>query len=75
MRRMLLRPWKGRVFCGVCAGVAAYFGVDVRLVRILWGMLCMAKGVGIFAYVMASLLIPEQIRCWNAEEGYYEEYC
>ena len=75
MRRILLRPWKGRVLCGVCAGIAAYFDVDVRLVRALWGALCLVKGIGIFAYVMASLLMPEEIRRWSAEEGYYEDYC
>lgn len=75
MKRMLLRPWKGRMLCGVCAGIAAYFDVDVRLVRALWGALCLVKGIGIFAYVMASLLMPEEIRRWSAEEGYYEDYC
>ena len=75
MKRMLLRPWKGRMLCGVCAGVAAYFGVDAALVRFCFAALCLAHGFGIFAYVMASLLMPEEIRCWSAEEGYYEEYC
>ena len=62
MRRMLRRPWKGRMLCGVCMGLA-FVG------------LCLAHGLGIFAYVMAALLIPEEIRCWSAEEGFYEEYC
>lgn len=75
MKRMLLRPWKGRMLCGVCAGIAAYFDVDVRIVRILWAAGCLVKGIGLFAYVMASLMLPEEIRCWNAEEGYYEDYC
>lgn len=74
-KRMLLRPWKGRMLCGVCAGLAAYFDVDVRIVRALWAAACLMKGVGLFAYVMASLLLPEEIRCWSAEEGYYEDYC
>ena len=62
MRRMLRRLWKGRMLCGVCMGLAAQFTV-------------LAHGLGIFAYVMAALLIPEEIRCWSAEEGFYEEYC
>ena len=75
MRRMLMRPWKGRMVCGVCAGVAARFGVPVVPVRLIFAGLCLVHGLGIFAYVMAALLIPEEIRCWSAEEGYYEEYC
>lgn len=75
MRKMLRRPWKGRVICGVCAGIGARFGVHTALVRLLFLGLCLAHGVGIFAYVMALLLIPEEIRCWSADKGCYEEYC
>ena len=67
MRRMLRRPWKGRLLCGVRMGLAARLGMPVMLVRLAF--------VGIFACVMAALLIPEEIRCWSAEEGFYEEYC
>ena len=45
------------------------------LVRLAFVGLCLAHGLGIFAYVMAAPLIPEEIRCWSAEEGFYEEYC
>ena len=72
---MLRRPWKGRMLCGVCMGLAARFAVPVMLVRLAFVGLCLAHGFGIFAYVMAALLIPEEIRYWSAEEGYYEEYC
>ena len=75
MKRRLLRPWKGRMLCGVCAGLGAWLRVDVMLLRLLFAGLCLAHGFGFFVYVMAMLLIPEEIRCWNVEEGYYEEYC
>lgn len=75
MRRMLRRPWKGRCFAGCAWGSAARFAVPVILVRLAFVGLCLAHGLGIFAYVMAALLIPEEIRCWSAEEGFYEEYC
>lgn len=75
MRRMLRRPWKGRMLCGVCMGLAARLGMPVMLVRLAFAGLCLAHGLGFFAYVMAVLLIPEEIRCWSAEKWYYEEYC
>ena len=75
MRRMLRRPWKGRLLCGVRMGLAARLGMPVMLVRLAFVGLCLAPGLGIFACVMAALLIPEEIRCWSAEEGFYEEYC
>ena len=75
MRRMLRRPWKGRLLCRVRMGLAARFEMPVMLVRLVFVGLCLAHGLGIFAYVMAALLITEEIRCWSAEEGFYEEYC
>ena len=75
MRRMLRRPWKGWMPCGVCMGLAARFTVPVMAVRLAFAGLCLAHGLEIFAYVMAALLIPEEIRCWSAEKWYYEEYC
>lgn len=75
MRRMLRRPWKGRLLCGVFMGLAARFAVPVALVRLAFVGLCLAHGFGIFAYVMAALLIPEEIRCWSAEEGFNEDFC
>lgn len=75
MKRMLRRPWKGRMICGVCAGIGARFGVDAMLVRLAFAALCLVHGLRIFAYVMALLLMSEEIHCWSAEEGIYEEYC
>ena len=75
MRRMLRRPWEGRLLCGVRMGLAARLGMPVMLVRFAFVRLCLAHGLGIFAYAMAALLIPEEIRCWSAEKWYYEEYC
>ena len=34
MRRMLRRPWKGRLLCGVRMGLAARFTVPVMAVRL-----------------------------------------
>ena len=35
-KKKLFRDAEHKVFCGVCSGLANYFGVDVVLVRIIW---------------------------------------
>ena len=46
MRRMLRRPWKGRMLCGVCMGLAARFAVPVILVRLAFVGLAWRMGLG-----------------------------
>ena len=60
-RRLTRRPADGRV-AGVCAGIAAYFDLDVTIVRLLWIILSIAPGAligGAVAYVAAWMLMPE----------------
>ena len=45
--------------CGVCGGIAEYFGIDPTLVRLLWAILVFAFGTGIVAYIVAALIIPD----------------
>jgi phage shock protein C len=46
--------------CGVCGGIAAYFGYDPTLVRILFIFLVFASfGWGLLLYVILCLLMPE----------------
>lgn len=47
---------------GVCAGIAEYYGVDPTIVRLLWALLTIAPGaiiLGVFAYVIAWLVMPQ----------------
>ncbi|HXR28120.1 MAG TPA: PspC domain-containing protein [Solirubrobacteraceae bacterium] len=43
---------------GVCAGLAAHLGVDVRLVRALTAMVAIVGGLGLALYALAWALIP-----------------
>ncbi len=45
--------------CGVCGGIAEYFGIDSTLVRLLWAVLSLFFGSGIVAYIIAALVIPK----------------
>lgn len=46
--------------CGVCAGVADYFSIDVSIVRILWVALVFFWSVGLWLYIAAALILPDK---------------
>ncbi|WP_154792994.1 ATP-binding protein [Occultella kanbiaonis] len=54
----LRRIREGRVFGGVCAGLAAHLGVDVRWVRIAFVVLSLFLGAGVALYVWFLLTVP-----------------
>ena len=58
-RKKLYRSQADRRIAGVCGGVAAYLGVDSLLVRILWIVSCFVGLAGVFVYVAAWIIIPE----------------
>lgn len=47
------------VIGGVCSGIAAYFGTDPAFIRILFVVLAFINGLGIFAYIILWIAIPE----------------
>ena len=58
--KRLLRIRQGRIVAGVCAGLGAYFGVDVNLVRLAFGVLTVFYALGILLYLIAWLILPEE---------------
>lgn len=58
--KKLYRSESGRMLCGVCAGIAEYFGLDPTLIRLAWAFLCCFGGTGILAYIIAAIIIPSQ---------------
>ena len=45
--------------CGVCGGIAEYFGVDSNLVRLIWIVISLFAGTGILLYFLAAVLMPK----------------
>ena len=45
---------------GVCSGLGHYFGIDPIIVRLIWLMTVLAFGVGVIAYIVAWIIIPEE---------------
>ena len=57
--RRLLRLRDGQMVAGVCAGLAAYFRIDVNLVRLAFGIFTVFYGLGVLIYVIAWVVLPE----------------
>lgn len=61
-KRLTRLPAAGQI-AGVCAGIAAYFDVDVALVRLAWVILSIVPGGfigGIVAYLIAWAVVPPE---------------
>jgi phage shock protein PspC (stress-responsive transcriptional regulator) len=54
------RPFTGRMFTGVAAGVSEQFGIDPNIVRAGFAVLTVAGGAGIPLYLAGMMLIPEE---------------
>jgi phage shock protein PspC (stress-responsive transcriptional regulator) len=60
--RRLTRSVSDRKIAGVCGGLAAYFAVDATIVRLAWAILTIVPGavvLGIAAYAVAWVIVPE----------------
>ena len=58
--RRLMRSSTDKKLGGVCAGVAAYFDLDVTLVRVLWLLAFFCAGTGLLLYIILWIVLPVQ---------------
>jgi phage shock protein C len=57
--KILVRPRKGRMVAGICAGIASYSGLDVTLIRVIVAVVSvLTGGAGVLAYLAAWVIIP-----------------
>jgi len=54
LRKIPDQKWVG----GVAAGVAYWLGMPAWLVRLLWTILVLAYGVGLFFYILLCIFMP-----------------
>ena len=59
-RKRLYRNVNDKMLCGVCSGLADYFNIDPTLVRLAWVILTCFGGAGIWAYIIAAIIIPKR---------------
>ena len=60
MAKKLYRSRNDKKLCGVCGGLADYFGLDVNIIRVAAIVSGFFGGLGLVAYIAAAFLIPEQ---------------
>lgn len=60
--KKLYKSNKNRVFSGVCGGLGEYLETDPVVIRLIWVLASIFLGAGILgliAYFIAALIIPE----------------
>lgn len=59
-KKHLHRSKENRIISGVCGGIAEYLNIDPTIIRLLWAFGTLLWGVGLFAYLIAWIIIPEK---------------
>ncbi len=59
MEKKLYKSRTDRKLCGVCGGIAEYLNMDPSIVRLLWILFALCGSAGIFAYIIAAIVIPD----------------
>ena len=60
MTKRLYRSRTDKKIAGVCGGLGKYFNIDPTIVRIVCVILMLGWGIGLFTYVIAAFVIPEE---------------
>lgn len=60
MKRLCRTEGSEAVICGVCGGIARYFGIDPTVVRVVTAVLVAAGGLSLWVYLIAALVIPKE---------------
>jgi phage shock protein PspC (stress-responsive transcriptional regulator) len=68
--KRLYRIRDGRLVAGVCAGLAAYLGIDPNLVRLGFVVLSFFGGLGILLYLGAWIVVPDEIEGSSIAENF-----
>ena len=58
IKKTLQRVDEGKVFTGVCSGIAEYFDMEVNTVRILYVVISLFSGFPILLYIILSFALP-----------------
>jgi phage shock protein PspC (stress-responsive transcriptional regulator) len=56
----LVRPKEGRMIAGVAAGLADRFGMERRMMRLLFVLSLILPGPQILIYIVLWVIIPEE---------------
>ena len=60
MKRLYRTEGRDATICGVCGGIAEYFGIDPTLVRGATAILIFAGGLSLWVYIIAAFIVPKK---------------
>lgn len=60
MTKKLYRSRTNKMIAGVCAGLGDFFELDPTLIRLGAVVLVLAAGVGVLAYIVAWIIVPQE---------------
>lgn len=73
--KQLYRVEEGKIFSGVCAGIAEYFNMDVGLVRVIFALAFVFSGFFpiIILYVILAAILPSGVNSTYRNKGKNKE--
>lgn len=60
MEKKLFKSNTDKKLCGVCGGIAEYFGIDSTIIRLILVLAVLFVGSGVLAYIVAALVMPDK---------------
>ena len=60
MEKRLYRSIDNKMLAGVCGGLAEYLNMDPTVIRVLWAVVSLFAFVGVVAYIVCAIIIPEE---------------
>ena len=66
--KKLYKSENDKKICGVCGGIAEYFGIDSSTVRLITVLLVLFAGMSIWVYIIAAIVMSP------APKNYYQGY-
>lgn len=57
--KRLYKSTRDKKICGVCGGIAEYFGIDPTIVRLITVIIGLAWGSGVLVYLIMALVMPD----------------
>ena len=57
-KKKLYKSRKNKMIGGVCGGLAEYLNMDPTVVRIIAGVLCLVRGLGVLIYLIMCIVMP-----------------
>ena len=74
-KERLRKSSSDRVMFGVAGGLAEHLDIDSTLVRVAFVVLGFASGIGLIAYIVLALVMPEAVKGAAQSEDSTEGVC